>query len=76
MFVGEHDPFPPLTSAFPCLLFDFTSRIAKSLGLKKDPHRTPQSQFRFSYFIFSVDDVFPFRRRVNDNTLANFARVL
>ena len=37
MLVGENDPFPPLTSASPRLLFDFNSRFDESLGLGKDP---------------------------------------
>ena len=38
-------PFPPLASATPRLLFDFSSRFDESLRLRYDQHRTSQSLF-------------------------------
>jgi hypothetical protein len=43
ILAGKNEPFPPLTSASPRLLFDF-SRFDEPQRLRKDPHETPQSQ--------------------------------
>ncbi len=52
MLAGENVPFPPLTSASPRLLFDFF-RFDEPQGLRKDPHRTPQSQIILTVFLRS-----------------------
>ena len=51
-------PFPPLASATPRLLFDFSSRFNESLRLRYDQHRTSQSLFfwrpSFRPLVFSL----------------------
>jgi hypothetical protein len=44
ILAGKNEPFPPLTSASPRLLFDF-SRFDEPQRWRKDPHETPQSLF-------------------------------
>ncbi len=55
IFVGENDPFPPLTSASPRLLFDFF-RFDESLGVRKNSNLRGFLRSRFSLF-------YPERRR-------------
>ena len=51
MLAGENVFFPPLTSASPRLLFDFPSRFNESLGLRKDPPRTPHGHLFFLWLL-------------------------
>ena len=42
ILAGKNETFPPLTSASPRVLFDF-SRFDEPQRLRKDPHDSPQS---------------------------------
>ncbi len=49
ILAGKNEPFPPLNSASPRLLFDF-SRFNEPRGLRTDPHETPQSRIYSAVF--------------------------